>query len=1063
MSDVDLRTLGPQLFDLIQPFTETQNSVKSRAAAAPPGSPATGDRYIIAASPTGLWAGHAKDIARWDGAGWQFQTPTQGFSVWVDDESRPCSYSGSAWGVAHGEQTDVSLHALATYAGHGFMSSAHARKLALIVHIADFAPSNVALDNTNFEAAFRAAWTWAMAQAYPPAILLPAGTWSFAAAWSTIGKGTGDNPMPSLIGPGSGLCTLEFPTHLTGPAMLVDGYGDGLSDHNACYMRFQGFRIRFAGDSGTGICLQLQHTIMCELSDIVLWGAADGDAYTGGVGLYLRGNEDGLQNNQNLTLTKVKVQSCRTSLRLQGSGPVHAYDFISNQASYADIIVDGGSEYTQHSGMLQSGLDAGAGWAYHGDPTYMIRTVGMKMAGQTGSGAALSAPSGGLVTVTGLTGMTAASVGHYLQLSNAPAATPTNPNNGVYRIESYISATSVTIKKATGTAGTGLTWQERRYEGGSWIDIEGQTYHEGPITAGAKLETAASWDSWTLRGLDPAEMAMIVDATGTTLLRLENMNGSPTSGVWLKARNCQNIAIDNGPDPVKYPNSYDLDAFSRAGLNVSGLRGRGMYAGSRAGGGSLLQRLAPYAREVWDAGWGVSLVGGAVQTWTGVLNGSVLTAPAAGQRPLFMGRHPDLGGAPAVCIRRAGARTMYGPLATAIAAGTVGYGLLIVACIPRGSSLDWVKRGPSLYGAGGDYRILRCYDADGSGVGGFYREDSGNFLGASSVTPPAYQPFASLWQMRQDTDDPAGVSQVCVTYYPGGSVSNGNSAYHAPLATALTSLVLASDPPDHGNSNDLDYTMIVALDKPMPDDVVTDIMRELVERRVKRVPIRPVSANTLSGTVALIGLNQTLKCDTSSADCTVQLPAGHQSGDYCELIPTSSSHNLIIDPDGSETIDGIATLTLNAAVYIVSDGANWFTSSRQPLIGSGLATTLGPTTVDCILETPTLLTGTGSVNVDTSTKNDFLIVLGGSTTLNFTAFAAGRQGNIMVKQDGTGSRSLAWTVAGASSPTGFTLVKDTSLSDLNPQTAANSVTVYSYAMFALGGTNYLQLSKSLLG
>ena len=40
-----------------------QLSVKDRDLAAPPGSPAEGDRYIVAASPTGAWAGHAGDIA----------------------------------------------------------------------------------------------------------------------------------------------------------------------------------------------------------------------------------------------------------------------------------------------------------------------------------------------------------------------------------------------------------------------------------------------------------------------------------------------------------------------------------------------------------------------------------------------------------------------------------------------------------------------------------------------------------------------------------------------------------------------------------------------------------------------------------------------------------------------------------------------------------------------------------------------------------------------------------------------------------------------------------------
>ena len=46
-------------------------AVISRALAAPPASPADGDRYLIAASATGIWAGHDGAVAVWlDGDSW---------------------------------------------------------------------------------------------------------------------------------------------------------------------------------------------------------------------------------------------------------------------------------------------------------------------------------------------------------------------------------------------------------------------------------------------------------------------------------------------------------------------------------------------------------------------------------------------------------------------------------------------------------------------------------------------------------------------------------------------------------------------------------------------------------------------------------------------------------------------------------------------------------------------------------------------------------------------------------------------------------------------------------
>lgn len=72
-------------------------AVKDRDLAAPPGAPADGDRYIVAGSPTGAWAGHAGEIAAWQDGAWAFFTPREGWLSWVDDENVLVYYSGSAW------------------------------------------------------------------------------------------------------------------------------------------------------------------------------------------------------------------------------------------------------------------------------------------------------------------------------------------------------------------------------------------------------------------------------------------------------------------------------------------------------------------------------------------------------------------------------------------------------------------------------------------------------------------------------------------------------------------------------------------------------------------------------------------------------------------------------------------------------------------------------------------------------------------------------------------------------------------------------------------------------
>jgi hypothetical protein len=64
---------------------------------APPGAPTAGDRYLIAAGASGAWAGHDGEFTLWDGAAWLFETPAEGWLVWVSDENLLYAYTGAAW------------------------------------------------------------------------------------------------------------------------------------------------------------------------------------------------------------------------------------------------------------------------------------------------------------------------------------------------------------------------------------------------------------------------------------------------------------------------------------------------------------------------------------------------------------------------------------------------------------------------------------------------------------------------------------------------------------------------------------------------------------------------------------------------------------------------------------------------------------------------------------------------------------------------------------------------------------------------------------------------------
>jgi hypothetical protein len=77
-----------------------QLAVLDRTLAAPPATPALGDRYIVAAAATGAWAGQTGKIAVRDEEGWVFFVPKRGWRAEVLAENTSVTYNGTAWAAA---------------------------------------------------------------------------------------------------------------------------------------------------------------------------------------------------------------------------------------------------------------------------------------------------------------------------------------------------------------------------------------------------------------------------------------------------------------------------------------------------------------------------------------------------------------------------------------------------------------------------------------------------------------------------------------------------------------------------------------------------------------------------------------------------------------------------------------------------------------------------------------------------------------------------------------------------------------------------------------------------
>jgi hypothetical protein len=70
---------------------------KDRDLATPPGSPADGDCYLVATSPTGAWSGKAGKIAFYLNTAWVFITAIEGLTAWINDENVFVGYDGATW------------------------------------------------------------------------------------------------------------------------------------------------------------------------------------------------------------------------------------------------------------------------------------------------------------------------------------------------------------------------------------------------------------------------------------------------------------------------------------------------------------------------------------------------------------------------------------------------------------------------------------------------------------------------------------------------------------------------------------------------------------------------------------------------------------------------------------------------------------------------------------------------------------------------------------------------------------------------------------------------------
>jgi hypothetical protein len=99
-----------------------------------------------------------------------------------------------------------------------------------------------------------------------------------------------------------------------------------------------------------------------------------------------------------------------------------------------------------------------------------------------------------------------------------------------------------------------------------------------------------------------------------------------------------------------------------------------------------------------------------------------------------------------------------------------------------------------------------------------------------------------------------------------------------------------------------------------------------------------------------------------------------------------------------------------------------------------------------------------TASIDVSLGHHFTATntMTGNSTLTMANGVDGDMGMIFVKQDGTGTRTLTFTISGR------TVLKDLNVADTNPLSTANAITMYQYYYVTIVSTAYVVLNKVYL-
>lgn len=84
-----------------------QMTVAAIGTETPPATPMPGEAHVTGSGPSGAWAGHADEIARWSGAAWEFFAPRPGWRIYDLESGSLRIRNGASWTLPDADRDNL--------------------------------------------------------------------------------------------------------------------------------------------------------------------------------------------------------------------------------------------------------------------------------------------------------------------------------------------------------------------------------------------------------------------------------------------------------------------------------------------------------------------------------------------------------------------------------------------------------------------------------------------------------------------------------------------------------------------------------------------------------------------------------------------------------------------------------------------------------------------------------------------------------------------------------------------------------------------------------------------